>query len=102
MRRKGRKADKGTDGERKGEEGERKRGNKRVGRKKINVVMLQLPHATIIFFHSGNCVWKETFTRLSPMRNGTLVNVYRSLRCSLAGISHGRRCTRSWELDGAT
>lgn len=47
---------------------ERERGggrveNKRIGGKKINVVTLQLLHATIIFFHSRNCVWKETFTR---------------------------------------
>jgi len=28
---------------------------------------------------------------LSSMRNGTLVDVCRSLRCSLAGMSHGRR-----------
>lgn len=71
-------------------------GSERVGGKKINVVTLQLPYATIIFFHSGSCGWKETFTRLSSMRNCMLVNVCRSLRCSLAGMSHGRRCARSW------
>lgn len=56
----------------------------------INAVILQCWHMLLLFSSTLECVPRETFAKLSSMRNAMLVNVCRSLSCSLAGVSHGR------------